>query len=139
VSDCTVNYRPVFSSEKAPSKEEKVIVRQSKKSKIKIWSRVPKRGPIPRLHWSTDCRPQEELQLQYCYLELRAGHQTLQSQQISNLIFLEGQPIHSSGILYIWIIKVKGDIVKHNFLLKLEWEYQQIISTGWGQLQGPTA
>jgi hypothetical protein len=37
----------------------------AKEEQDKIWSRVPKGGPIPRLtYWSTDCRPQDELQLQ---------------------------------------------------------------------------
>jgi hypothetical protein len=36
-----------------------------KEEQDKIWSRVPKGGPIPRTNWSTDCRPQEELQLQH--------------------------------------------------------------------------
>jgi hypothetical protein len=48
VSDCTVNYRPVFSSEKAPRKKNKVIVKR-KKEEQDNWSRVPKGGPIPRL------------------------------------------------------------------------------------------
>jgi hypothetical protein len=65
VSDCTVNYRPVFSSEKATSKEEKSNCQTKKEEQAKIWSKVPKGGPIPRrINWSTDCRPQEELQLQ---------------------------------------------------------------------------
>jgi hypothetical protein len=41
--DCTVNYRPVFSSEKAPSKEEKRNCQTKKGEQAKIWSRVTKR------------------------------------------------------------------------------------------------
>jgi hypothetical protein len=48
VSDCTVNYRPVFSSEKAPLKEKKSNCQTKKEEQDKIWSRVPKGGPIPR-------------------------------------------------------------------------------------------
>jgi hypothetical protein len=49
VSDCTVNYRPVFSSERAPSKEEKSNCQTKKEEQDQILSRVPKGGPIPRL------------------------------------------------------------------------------------------
>jgi hypothetical protein len=52
VSDCTVNYRPVFSSEKAPSKEEQDT------NLVK----GPKGRPDTQKNWSTDCRQQEELQ-----------------------------------------------------------------------------
>jgi hypothetical protein len=37
---------------------------QTKEGQDKIWSRVPKRGPDTQTYWSTDCRPQDELQLQ---------------------------------------------------------------------------
>jgi hypothetical protein len=68
VSECTVNYRPVFSSERAPWKKNNVIVKQ-KEEQDKICSRCPKGRPDTRTYWSTDCRPQEELQLQSksCY------------------------------------------------------------------------
>jgi hypothetical protein len=36
----------------------------TKEEQNKLWSRVPKRGPIPRLTGRLTCRPQEELQLQ---------------------------------------------------------------------------
>jgi hypothetical protein len=48
VSDCTVNYRPVFSSARTHWKQNNVIVKQKEEEQAKIWSRVPKGGPIPR-------------------------------------------------------------------------------------------
>jgi hypothetical protein len=64
VSDCTVNYRPVFSSEK-PSKEEKSNCQTKKEEQDKNLVKGPKGRPDTQTHWSTDCRPQEELQLQH--------------------------------------------------------------------------
>jgi hypothetical protein len=47
VSDCTVNYRPVLSSERAPNYNNQAIVRQ-KNRKGNIWTWAPKECPIPR-------------------------------------------------------------------------------------------
>jgi hypothetical protein len=48
VSDYTVNYRPVFSSERTYWKQNNVNC-QMKAAQDTVWSRVPKGGPIPRL------------------------------------------------------------------------------------------
>jgi hypothetical protein len=42
LTDCTTNYRPVLSSERAHENEEQ------KKGKSKIWSWAPKKCPTPR-------------------------------------------------------------------------------------------
>jgi hypothetical protein len=43
-SSCTVNYRPILSSERVPHIKKPAIVRR----KTKIWSRAPDGSPIPR-------------------------------------------------------------------------------------------
>jgi hypothetical protein len=46
MSDCTVNYTPVLSSERAPYMKKKESKFQTKK--IKNWSLAPQEGPIPK-------------------------------------------------------------------------------------------
>jgi hypothetical protein len=48
VSDCSVSYRPVLSSERASCRKNNKAIVTIGRIKIKIWSRAPKGSPIPR-------------------------------------------------------------------------------------------
>jgi hypothetical protein len=60
VSDCTVSYRPVLSSERAHYGQWKQIIVSKERIRIKS-AHAPKGEPDTKMNWSTDCRPQDKL------------------------------------------------------------------------------
>jgi hypothetical protein len=64
VSDCTISYRPVLSSERSHYRKWKQILVTKERIRIKSGHGHQRGAPRTKTNWSTDWRPQGELQLQ---------------------------------------------------------------------------